>query len=204
MQSTGRAVARPVALVFAFTFVLTACGSDDATTEATTDPSVTAPEGTTTSETSTSATTAEETTTSETSPPETTAGETAESSDTDASEAAGAAIPIELTEWTISDPGELAAGTLSFAVDNTGQNVHALAIARGGAYEDLPLKSNGAVDTDELGDDYLGSSDDVASGETSTVEFDLAAGDYVFFCPIEFGPNSHAGSGQVLSVSVDG
>lgn len=215
MELKGRSVARPVALFAAFVLVLAACGADDDTvTEATTEsPDTTAPEPSdaettaaeaTTSETLTSETLTSETLTSETTTPETIAGETIESSASNTSEDAGAGVPIELTEWTISDPGELTAGVISFAVDNTGENPHALAVARGTAYEDLPLKSNGAVDTDELGDDYLGASDNVASGDTGTVDFELAPGGYVFFCPIEFGPNSHAGSGQVRSVSVGG
>lgn len=196
MEQNRRAVAQLIALVAALVFVLAACGSDeDDASDDTSDSSET-----TASETS--ETTAPETTEAETTAPETTAPETTASSAAETSEDAGGAVPIELAEWSISDPGELSAGTINFALSNTGENPHAFAIARGVRYEDLPQKSNGAVDTDALGDDYLGTSDNVPSGEAGAVEFELAAGDYVFFCPIEFGPNSHAGAGQVLSVTV--
>lgn len=96
----------------------------------------------------------------------------------------------------------LTGGSLTFNAVNNGENPHAFAIARGTSYEDLPQKDNGAVDTDALGADYLGTTANLQSGEEESITFDLEAGDYVFFCPVEFGPNSHAKAGQVLSVSV--
>ncbi len=96
----------------------------------------------------------------------------------------------------------LSAGELAFSVINNGENPHAFAIAKGASYEDLPQKDNGAVDTEALGADYLGTTANLQSGEEEDITFALESGDYVFFCPVEFGPNSHAKAGQVLSVSV--
>ena len=176
-----------------------ACGGDgtddtsentaDATASATTDPDRAEPESASTE--GRPATTGTEATDPE---PE-------DSATTDA-EDIGEEASIELTEWSISDPGTLPPGTIRLTLDNVGENRHALAIARGARYEDLPRKQNGAVDTAALGDDYLGASDTVDPGATGTVEFEVAAGEYVLFCPIEFGPNSHAGAGQVLGVTV--
>ena len=81
-------------------------------------------------------------------------------------------------------------------------NPHAFAIVRGDSYEELPQLDNGAVDTEAMGDDFLGSTDNVEVGDSTEITFDLEAGNYVFFCPIQFGPNSHAAAGQVLSVTV--
>ena len=115
--------------------------------------------------------------------------------------AVGEGLPVERGEWDIDVDG-VTAGEVTFAVSNAGENPHALAIAKGSAYEDLPLQDNGAVVTDELGDDFLGTTENIESGESGSITFELEAGDYVFFCPIEFGPNSHAGNGQVLAVTV--
>ena len=172
---------RLLALLALAALALAACGGDSDSDEGSADDDTT-----------------EETT-------ETTAAATDEAEDDameETDEAAPAdALPVELGEWFITTPA-VSAGTVTFAVDNVGENPHAFAIARGTSYEDLPQKENGAVDTDMLGDDYLGTTEDLASGDSTTIDFDLEAGDYVFFCPIEFGPNSHAAAGQVLSVSV--
>ena len=130
-------------------------------------------------------------------PEEDTAEDTAE--DTEVPEGA---LAVGLGEWFVEVPDGITAGTLTFAVENTGENPHAFAIVRGDAYEDLPQKDNGAVDIDAVGDDFLGNTDNLETGESTTIDFDLEAGNYVFFCPIEFGPNSHAAAGQVLSVTV--
>ncbi|MEL7158227.1 MAG: hypothetical protein AAFN30_16730 [Actinomycetota bacterium] len=128
------------------------------------------------------------------------ATETDESDDEAAAPADG--IAVELGEWYIDMPATLESGSLSFALTNVGENPHTLAVARGSSYDDLPQKENGAVDTDALGADFIGGGDNVDSGGTGAIDFDLEPGDYVFFCPIEFGPNSHAAAGQVLSVTV--
>lgn len=115
---------------------------------------------------------------------------------------AGDATAVGLGEWFVDTPATLEAGTITFAVSNTGENPHAFAIVRGTSYEELPLLDNGAVDTEMLGDDFLGKTENIPSGESGEIEFELEAGDYVFFCPVQFGPNSHAAAGQVLSVTV--
>ncbi len=119
----------------------------------------------------------------------------------DASEGDGP-VAVDLGEWFIDTPAEFAAGSITFSVGNSGENPHAFAIVRGTSYEDLPLKDNGAVDIDAVGDDFLGTTDNLETGDAADITFDLESGQYVFFCPIEFGPNSHAAAGQVLSVTV--
>lgn len=180
-------------LVFAIALVASACGSDsddatDTTVEASDESSTTEAE-TTTTEAETTTTEAETTTTE------------AETTTTEAAAPEGT-VALDLGEWFISEPGDLTAGTISFALANVGENPHAFAIARGTSYEELPQLDNGAVDTDALGDDFLGTTDNIDSGGTGSIDFDLEAGDYVFFCPVQFGPNSHAAAGQVLSVTI--
>ena len=113
------------------------------------------------------------------------------------------AVDVELGEWFVDTPDTLDAGTYTFAVTNVGENPHAFAIVEGNSYEELPQLDNGAIDTDVLGDAFLGSTDPLQSGLDVEIEFELEAGNYVFFCPIQFGPNSHAAAGQVLSVTVE-
>ena len=127
--------------------------------------------------------------------------EPAEDAGEDTGAEAAEGQPVDLGEWFI-EVGDVAAGTTTFALSNSGEQTHALAVARGTSYEELPQLDNGAVDTETLGDDFLGASNEISNGATTTVDFDLEPGDYVFFCPIAFGPNSHAARGQVLSVTV--
>ena len=120
-------------------------------------------------------------------------------------ETAEAAVDLgspDAGEFTITLTDTLTEGSLSFAVIGSGEFPHALAIARGASYDDLPHKANGAVDIDALGDDFLGSTDNLETGQTAALAVDLESGDYVFFCPVEFGDQSHAGGGMVLSVTV--
>ena len=113
------------------------------------------------------------------------------------------AVAVSLDEFNIHTENEFEAGTISFDVVNEGEFPHQFGIARGADYESLPLLANGAVDEEALGDDYLGATENIASGESATIDFDLEPGNYVFICNIAVGPNSHAKAGQVLSVLVN-
>jgi uncharacterized cupredoxin-like copper-binding protein len=171
----------PMAGAAALVLVLAACGSDGDDTADTTTAAAT--ESTEAATTDTTAAAATEDTTA-------------------AADPAAAGQAVDLTEWSVTIDGDVAAGGTSFAITNSGENPHALAITVGDAYESLPLLDNGAVDTDTLGDDFVTSSENVEPGASATLDVTLEAGNYVFFCPIAFGPNSHAGQGQVLSVTV--
>lgn len=110
-------------------------------------------------------------------------------------------IGVSLVEWAIETDPEIAAGTVTFSVTNGGDFPHHLAIARGNSYEELPQIGGGAIDEDALGDDFLGRTDNLQSGEVATIDFDLEPGNYVLFCNIA-ATVSHAAQGQVLSVTV--
>jgi len=177
--------------------VVAACGSDDDAAD----------EETTTSaadeETTTSA--AEETTTSEAAE-ETTSSEAEEETTTEAADA-GSGIGVTLNDdfelILASDP---AAGSVTFNVSNEGPDFpHALTIVKAASIDDLPRnEANGAVDTDAMDPaDIIGSTSIPLEGGTSEdLTVDLEAGDYVFFCPIQDDTRSHAGAGQIISVTV--
>ena len=111
------------------------------------------------------------------------------------------AVAVGLAEWAIETDVAIPAGTVTFDVSNGGDFAHHFAIARGNSYDELPQIGGGAIDEDALGDDYLGRTANLQSGEATTIEFDLEPGNYVFFCNIA-GTVSHAAQGQVLSVTV--
>lgn len=178
----------------ALSLVLAACGSsgdDTATTDA----------STASSEASSSATTeaASASTTAQAAASTTAAG----GASTTAAAVAGEGQAVELKEWSVTITGDVKGGANTFAIANTGDNPHALAIVKGDSYEALPKLDNGAVDSDTLeAGAFIGASEKVEKGSTGTLSVTLEPGNYVFFCPIAFGPNSHAKAGQVLSVTV--
>lgn len=116
---------------------------------------------------------------------------------------AAGTIDVSLVEFAIETETTLPAGPITFAITNDGDFPHHLSIARGTSYEVLPQLGNGAVDEAALGDDFLGGTENIPSGGADTIDFDLEPGDYVLFCNIVAGPNSHAARGQVLSVVVE-
>jgi len=169
-----------IATIAAFALALAACGSETAEEEGTPADDTEA----TTAETVSNEAEAEK--------------EAPTESDSEAT-----SVDIELVEWAInSSQTEIKAGTIVFEVSNTGKGSHKFGIAKGDSYETLPQKANGAVDEDELGSDFLGDTEILKTGETTTLQVNLEPGNYVFMCNIESGPNSHTKAGQVLSVTV--
>lgn len=186
------------AVVAAGVIVLAGCGSsDDGDTAATTAAaeSTEAPAETTAAPETTAA--AAETTAAAA---ETTA---AAAETTAAAEAAGGAVDVNLVEWAIEAPTELAAGEVTFNVVNTGEFPHELVVVQGDSYDTLPLTANGAVDETQLpAGALIGETARLGNGETESLTVSLAAGNYVLLCNISGGGSSHAARGQVLSVTV--
>lgn len=110
--------------------------------------------------------------------------------------------PVDLFEWGLATTSLVNSGDVLFSVTNSGTFNHELAIARGASYEELPLLENGAVDEDALGAGFIGRTETFGGGQTIEATFNLEPGDYVLFCNIAVGPNSHAANGQVQSISV--
>jgi hypothetical protein len=118
--------------------------------------------------------------------------------------AAGAAVVgVELDEWTIVLDAPLAAGATDFSITNVGEFTHELAVIKGDSYDTLPQTSNGAVDEAALpAGALLAKSDKIEAGQSGTLAVEFEAGNYVLLCNIAVGPNSHAGAGQVLDITV--
>jgi hypothetical protein len=111
------------------------------------------------------------------------------------------AVEVSLVEWAVESQIELIPGVITFDVTNDGDFAHHFAIARGESYETLPQLADGSIDEATLGADFLGRTSNMQGGGAETIEFDLEAGNYVFFCNIATAV-SHAAQGQVLSVTV--
>jgi plastocyanin len=91
----------------------------------------------------------------------------------------GAAEAVSLTDFEI-DPGNptLPAGKATFEVSNDGQVPHALEIEGGG---------------EEFATDVL------QGGDSATLEADLKAGDYKWYCPV----GNHAAQGMEGTLTVE-
>lgn len=180
------------------TLIGAACGDSD--TAATT----AAPNTTAAAPTTQAPTTTEATTTTEAAPTTTQATTTTEAATTTAAPGASA-LDIELAEFTVAMPDALDAGTYDINLTNIGEFAHELVIVRADGYASLPQESNGAVIEDEIAaEDFILRIDRIDGGASATGSVTLEPGSYVFFCNIAFGPNSHAGSGQTLDVTVTG
>lgn len=186
---------RLIALTALTTLLLAACGDDS-------DTSTPAESTTSASETTTTTTT---TTTTEAPADDPADSGPADDTSTPVDEPADAAdgpIAVGLAEFTITLDGDITAGPNSFTVTNEGEFPHEFGIVSGTSYEDLPTTDNGAIDEEALGDAVLGKTETLDAGGSVEIDFDLAPGDYVLFCNVNFGPNSHAANGQTMSISV--
>jgi hypothetical protein len=112
-------------------------------------------------------------------------------------------VDATLVEWEIEAPAEYAAGEITFNAINGGSFTHELVVIAGDSYEALPLADNGAVIEEDLPTGALiGRTSRIDSGATEALTVDLAPGNYVLLCNIAVGPNSHAGAGQRLDITV--
>lgn len=114
-------------------------------------------------------------------------------------------LDVELAEFSVAMPDELAAGTYEINLSNIGEFGHELVIVRADGYDSLAQEANGAVIESEIApEDFILRIDKIDGNTSTTGQVTLEAGNYVFFCNIAVGPNSHAGAGQTLDVTVGG
>jgi hypothetical protein len=174
---------------------LAACGGDDSDDNGDSSPAATtaAPAETTPpADTSAPAQT--------TAPADTTA---AGADTTDAGGTAATALEVGLGEWFVDMPATLAAGTYDVTAANVGSFPHELVVIRADGYASLPQESSGAVIEDQVpAEDILLKTSRFQPGESAGGTVTLEPGSYVFLCNIAVGPNSHAGRGQVLDITV--
>lgn len=166
--------------------ILAGCGdSGDSTTTATTTGSPTTAAPTTAAPTTTRA-----------AAPATTGGAAT------TAPASGNTVEVSIPDRQVVAPTSLKAGAISFAVTNPGRADHELVVVRG-TYATLPKQANGAVIEDQLpAGTLLGRTAKLAAGGKETLNLTLTPGQYVLVCNIVSGPNSHAGAGQRLDVTV--
>ena len=108
-----------------------------------------------------------------------------------------------LKEWSVEGSVTLPAGQTTLNVVNSGQFGHQFIVIKDTTYEDAPKNDLGTVKADALpAGSILGEIAKIDGGATSTLAVNLTPGKYLFLCNIEFGPNSHAGKGQHLNVTV--
>jgi hypothetical protein len=115
---------------------------------------------------------------------------------------ASSRVDAVVADHAVQAPTTIGAGTVEFAVKNTGSSQHEFVVIKG-SYADLPKTGNGAVLEDQLAAGALvGRTSRITEGASETKSFTLTAGKYVLLCNIVNGPTSHAGIGQRLDVTV--
>ena len=190
---------RFISMLFALVLVVSACG--DAGNEAADTSATEAPASTEASTTTEAPPTTEASTTTTEAPPTTTTTEAPSTA-----EAAGENVAVTLSEFVIDTEDTFTAGEVTFDVANDAASEfnHEFAVIAAATYEELPKLGNGAVDEEALAEgQFLGRTATLEPGETETITFDLEPGNYLFICNINFGPNSHAANGQMLTVTVN-
>ena len=122
---------------------------------------------------------------------------------TEAAAAATGGTQYVLNEWTLEGAATLPAGQVELTALNNGKFAHEFLVIKDTTYEDAPKDDLGSVLVDKLpAGSVLGEVEKIEPGATGTLSVDLAPGKYLFVCNITFGPNSHAGKGQRINVTV--
>ncbi len=107
-------------------------------------------------------------------------------------------IAVELGEWKVaSAQASSPAGSVSFALTNSGTQVHEFVVVKTDMKADaLPVVDN---KIDESALTPVDEVEDIAVGATPTLTVDLAAGHYVLLCNIE----THYGQGMRADFDVN-
>lgn len=93
-------------------------------------------------------------------------------------------IPVSLTEWSVTPTsGTAPAGSVTFAVTNSGTQVHEFVVVKTDSKADALAVVDNKID--ELVLTPVDEIEDIAVGATPTLTVDLAAGHYVLLCNIE-------------------
>ena len=103
----------------------------------------------------------------------------------DATVTDGTTVAVELSDYVIStSPASAAAGTVTFELENTANQVHEfVVVATSLGADELPVGDDGDVDEEGATDiEVVDEVEDVEGGGTATLTVDLDAGNYVLFC----------------------
>ena len=108
-----------------------------------------------------------------------------------------------MVEGEVIAATDYAAGEVTFNATNDGEFPHEFVVIAGDGYASLPLADNGEVLEDELAPGaIIGRTERFEPGQSMSLTVELEPGNYVLLCNIAVGPNSHAGAGQTLDVTV--
>jgi uncharacterized cupredoxin-like copper-binding protein len=97
--------------------------------------------------------------------------------------AADGSIPVTLSEWKVTAPAEASAGSITFAVSNTGTQIHEFVVVQTDTKADALAVVDNKIDEGVL--TPVDEIEDIAVGATPKLTVDLAAGHYVLLCNIE-------------------
>ena len=130
-------------------------------------------------------------------------GTTAAAGNASTTIAAPGTVAVTINEKSIDTGTSLKAGAVTFAIKNGENDSQHEFVVMKGKFAELAKTSNGAVDETKLAAGALiGRTAKISGGASTTATYTLAAGNYVFLCNINSGPNSHAAQGQRLDVTV--
>jgi uncharacterized cupredoxin-like copper-binding protein len=192
-----------VTIGFGLAFSLSACGTDDKSTDtgATSTEAASSDAGATPTEAAATPTEAAAPLTEPAAAPTGAAAPATEAAAAASPAAAGNAYTLK--EWTLEGSATLTAGKVDLSVMNGGKFPHELVVIKDTTYEDAPKDELGTVLEEKLpAGSVLGEVEKIEPGKTATLSVELTPGKYLFVCNIAFGPNSHAGKGQRLNVTV--
>lgn len=97
----------------------------------------------------------------------------------------GTPVGVTLDEWKVAPAASsVAAGKVTFAVENRGHEPHELVVVRAESAAEFSVV-DGKIDEDALPDGaFIGEVEAFPSGESCEGTFELTAGSYVLFCNI--------------------
>jgi uncharacterized cupredoxin-like copper-binding protein len=113
-------------------------------------------------------------------------------------------VNITLDEFTVAAaPGSVKAGTVDFAVKNSGAEVHEFVVVKTDlSIAQLPKSADGSFDEAGAGVTAVDEIEDIPAGATQHLTVSLAAGHYVLVCNIVEGNESHFHEGMVADFMV--
>ncbi len=115
---------------------------------------------------------------------------------------ADATVDLQLADYMfVPSDVEVAAGVITFAASNIGDEAHEVAfIPRGG---DVPLNADGDPDEDALAEMGAFELEAFGPGQDCNATYDLEPGDYTLFCIVETAEGeTHASLGMTGSLTV--
>lgn len=113
-------------------------------------------------------------------------------------------VDVLVSEWLVEpDPTSVAAGEVTFNVDNQGGEEHELIILEGDDPASLSTTADGSVDEEQLDGITVGHIEGVPAGDSKSDTFELTEGSYILLCNLvdEMG-DVHFAEGMVSSFTV--